>query len=176
MGRGVLPPDSDCNIGSSGLLVGQPVIEACQNTDVVLALGCKFGTFTPIHNAPVFPKPAGQTIIQINIDAESIGRSVPVDIDLVGDARATLEALLDMRLDISGSKTDRVWLSSLQKTQQDYCDAVEVTANAKVVGGGSVLNEASVAKTISELIPQDAVTVVDGGQTINVGNHLHLAG
>jgi thiamine pyrophosphate-dependent acetolactate synthase large subunit-like protein len=169
MGRGVLPPDSDCNIGSGGLIAGQPVIDACQNADVVLALGCKFGTFTPIHKMPAFPKSAGQKIIQIDIDAESIGRSVSVDMGLVGDARATLEALLDMLTDMSGSKKDNDWLSSLQKTQQDYRNTVEATANTKVVGGGSVLNEAAVARAVNELIPQDAITVIDGGQAMMWG-------
>jgi acetolactate synthase-1/2/3 large subunit len=169
MGRGVLPPDSDCNIGSGGLLAGQPVIDACQNADVVFALGCKFGTFTPIHKVPAFPKPAGQVIIQVDIDAESIGKSVPVDIGLVGDAKVSLEALLDMLTDRFSSKTDKDWLNSLQKTRQDYCNTIESTANTKVVGGGSLLNEASVARAISELIPQDAITVIDGGQAMMWG-------
>jgi acetolactate synthase I/II/III large subunit len=169
MGRGVLPPDSDCNIGSGGLLAGQTVIEACQNADVVLALGCKFGTFTPIHKMPAFPKPAGQKIIQIDIDAESIGKSVPIDIGLVGDARATLEALLDMLTNMSASKKENDWLSALQKTQHDYRNTIEATANTKVVGGGSVLNEATVARALNALIPQDAITVIDGGQVMMWG-------
>ncbi len=169
MARGVLPPDSESNIGSGGLLAGQSVIDACQNADVILALGCKFGTFTPVHKMPAFPKPAGQKIIQIDIDAESIGRSVPVDIGLVGDARATLEALLDLLTDMPEPETDKGWLSSLQKTQQEYRNAVEATANAKVVGGGSIMNEALVARAINELIPQEAITVIDGGQAMMWG-------
>ncbi len=166
MGRGVLPPDSAGNIGSGGLIAGQPVIDACQNADVILALGCKFGTFTPIHKIPAFPKPAGQKIIQIDIDAEAIGRSAPIDIGLVGDARATLEVLLEALTDMSESKIDNDWLSSLQKTRQDYRDTVDATANTKVVGGGSILNEAVVARALNELIPQDAITVIDGGQAM----------
>jgi thiamine pyrophosphate-dependent acetolactate synthase large subunit-like protein len=169
MGRGVLPPDSDCNIGSGGLLAGQTVIEACQNADMILAVGCKFGTFTPVHKMPAFPKPVGQKIIQIDIDAESIGKSVPVDMGLVGDARATLEALLDMLTNMSVSRKENDWLSALQKTQHDYRNTIEATANTKVVGGGSVLNEATVARAINELIPQDAITVIDGGQVMMWG-------
>jgi acetolactate synthase-1/2/3 large subunit len=38
-----------------------------------------------------------------------------------------------------------------------------------VVGGGSVLNEAIVARAISELIPEDAITIIDGGQAMMWG-------
>ncbi len=169
MGRGVLPPDSTFNIGSGGLIAGQPVIDACQNADVVLALGCKFGTFTPISKMPAFPKPAGQKIIQIDIDAESIGKAAAIDIGLVGDAKVTLQALLGMLAEGPASNIDPDWLSSLKKAQQNYQNSVTAVANAKVVGGGSVLNEAIVARAISELIPQDAITIIDGGQAMMWG-------
>lgn len=169
MGRGVLPPTSPLNIGSGGLIAGQAVIDACQNADVVLALGCKFGTFIPIHKIPAFPKAAGQKIIQVDIDGESIGKSVPVDIGLVGDAKATLAALLDILQDMSGSKQDKNWLSSLQKAQQTYNRSIEASANTKVVGGTSLLNEAAVARALNELIPEDAITVIDGGQAMMWG-------
>jgi len=169
MGRGVLPPDSALNIGSGGLIAGQPVIDACQGADVVLALGCKFGTFTPICKIPAFPKPAGQKIIQIDIDAESIGKAASVDIGLVGDAKVTLQALLSLLADSPESNIAPDWLSSLKKAQQQYQDSVAAVANAKVVGGGSVLNEAIVARAISELIPEDAITIIDGGQAMMWG-------
>jgi len=169
MGRGVLPPDSVLNIGSGGLIAGQPVIDACQSADVVLALGCKFGTFTPLCKEPAFPKPAGQKIIQIDIDGESIGKAAAIDIGLVGDARATLQALARMFADGPDGKMAPDWLSSLKKARQNYHDAVNAVANAKVVGGGSILNEAIVARAISDLIPDDAITIIDGGQAMMWG-------
>ncbi len=169
MGRGVLPPDSPYNIGAGGLIAGQTVIDATQGADVVLAVGCKFGTFTPIHKPPAFPKPEGQKIIQIEIDAESIGKAAPVDNGLVGDAKASREVLIDMLGKSPKFNIDPDWLSGLQATRQNYRNTVESTANAKVVGGGSILNEAAVARAISELIPEDAITVIDGGQVMMWG-------
>jgi acetolactate synthase-1/2/3 large subunit len=166
MGRGVLPPASPYNIGSGGLLAGDAVITAAQEADVVLAIGCKFGTFTPIYKPPAYPKVAGQTIIQIDIDADSIGKAAPIDIGLVGDARATLQALVGM-LDKAGKfKADPNWLRSLQKKLQGYRNTVDAIARAKVVGGGTVLNEAAVALAVRDLIPEDAIIVLDGGQAM----------
>ena len=107
--------------------------------------------------------------MRIDIDAESIGKAAAIDIGLVGDARATLQALIDQLTDMSESNINPDWLGSLKKVQQTYHDSVATVANAKVVGGGSVLNEAIVARTISELIPEDAITVIDGGQAMMWG-------
>ncbi|MCF7982367.1 MAG: hypothetical protein K9K86_10305, partial [Pseudomonadales bacterium] len=48
-GRGVIHPDYPNNIGSAGLVSGQVAIDVAQEADLVLAFGCKFSTFTPIH-------------------------------------------------------------------------------------------------------------------------------
>jgi thiamine pyrophosphate-dependent acetolactate synthase large subunit-like protein len=166
MGRGVLPPESPYNIGAGGLLAGQAVIDATQNADVILAVGCKFGTFTPINKPPSYPKPDGQIIIQIDIDSESIGKSAPIDIGLVGDADATLHALLELLGQEVEPRAESEWLGALRDKRRDFRDQVNATASAKVVGGGTVLNEAAVASAISELIPADAITVIDGGQAM----------
>ena len=166
MGRGVLPPGHACNIGSGGLIAGQPVIDAAQQADVVLAVGCKFGTFTPIHKPPAYPKPAGQKIIQIDIHAESIGKAAPIDIGLVGDARATLEALVELLGAAPEFNADAGWLRSLQVARQNYDHTVETAANAKVVGGATALNEGAVARALRDLLPRDAIVVLDGGQSM----------
>ena len=166
MGRGVLPPGSPNNVGSGGLIAGQATFDATRQADLVLAIGCKFSTFNPIHKPPSYPKPDGQKIIQVEIDAESIGKVAPIDLGLVGDARSTLRAMLDLLGDDIDSQADPDWTSAMQRSHQAYRDVVESTANAKVVGGGSVLNEATVARALSEILPKNAITVLDGGQTM----------
>ncbi len=165
MGRGVLEAGNPCSIGSGGLIAGQTALDASRQADLILAVGCKFSTFNPVHKPPVYPKPEGQKIIQIEIDGESIGKVAPTDLGLVGDARATLRAMLEMLVDTK-PVTDPDWLPSLQGAHQTYRDTVHSEANSKVVGGGSVLNEATVARAMSELIPEDAITVLDGGQAM----------
>jgi acetolactate synthase-1/2/3 large subunit len=165
MGRGVLLPEDPNNIGSGGLIAGQATLDASRQADLVLAVGSKFSTFNPVHKPPVYPKPDGQKIIQIEIDSESIGKVAPVDLGLVGDARSTLQAVLEM-LEDSDLAIDADWLPSTQSYHQNYRDVVDSSANAKVVGGGSVLNEATVARAMSDLIPEKAITVLDGGQAM----------
>ncbi|MEQ9510726.1 MAG: thiamine pyrophosphate-binding protein, partial [Alloalcanivorax xenomutans] len=166
-GRGVLDPADANTLGSAGLVSGQAAIDVGQEADLVLAVGCKFSTFTPIHKPPHYPKPDEQKIIQIEIDAESIGRAVPVEIGLVGDARATLEALLALLAEQDGFQQDLDWKQSILK-KRDAGRALyrETAKESKVVGGAGLLNESAVAAAIGELLPRDAIVVHDGGQTM----------
>tara|TARA_R110001592_G_scaffold363372_2_gene686198 strand:+ start:69408 stop:71153 length:1746 start_codon:yes stop_codon:yes gene_type:complete len=166
-GRGVLLPDDPNTLGSAGLVSGQAAIDAGQEADLVLAVGCKFSTFTPIHKPPHYPKPEHQKIIQIEIDAESIGKAAPIEIGLVGDAKATLAALLEELGEAPDYQQDTAWKKSMVNRRDDgralYRDSAR---QSKVVGGSGLLNESAVAATIASLLPEDAIVVHDGGQTM----------
>ncbi len=166
-GRGVIDPANDNNIGSSGLVSGQVAIDACQEADLVLAFGCKFSTFTPIHKPPHYPKQKGQKIIQIDIDAECIGKAAPIDVGLVGDARSTLEALVEMLGSDTQYRQDSEWKNSIQRRRRE-CEEVYLAsaAETRVVGGTGLLSESAVAHTISKLLPRNAIIAHDGGQTM----------
>ncbi len=166
MARGVMRPDSPGNIGSGGLISGQAGLDATQEADLIFAVGCKFSTFTSVHKPPAYPKPKGQKIIQIDIDAESIGKTAPIEIGLVGDARATLEALLACLGESTRFSADPKWLPSLRSKVTKHRRSVDDVAGAKVVGGSNGLNEAAVAKAIRDLIPEDAIVILDGGQAM----------
>ena len=166
-GRGVIHPDHPNNIGSAGLVSGQVAIDVAQEADLVLAFGCKFSTFTPIHKPPHYPKPKAQKIIQIDIDAECIGKAAPIEIGLVGDAKATLELLVELIKEGVQLNPDTAWKDSVIKRRNDCRELYRSTeVEAKVVGGTGMLNESAVAKAISELLPKDAIVAHDGGQTM----------
>tara|TARA_R110002110_G_C13470525_1_gene720915 strand:+ start:25838 stop:27580 length:1743 start_codon:yes stop_codon:yes gene_type:complete len=166
-GRGVLDPRDANTLGSAGLVSGQAAIDAGQEADLVLAVGCKFSTFTPIHKPPHYPKPDFQKIIQIDIDAASIGRAAPVEIGLVGDAKATVAALLEVLGEGGDYQQDADWKKSIVDRRDEargiYSESAKET---RVVGGAGLLNESAVAARIAELLPQDAIVVHDGGQTM----------
>lgn len=167
-GRGVLDPADANTLGSGGLISGQAAIDAGQEADLVLAVGCKFSTFTPIHKPPHYPKPAEQKIIQIDIDANSLGRAAPITMGLVGDARATLLALLEALPDAGDFfQQDKGWKQSML-AKRDAARALyrETAKQSKVVGGAGLLNESAVAATIAELLPKDAIVAHDGGQAM----------
>ena len=166
-GRGVLLPEDPNTLGSAGLVSGQAAIDASQEADLVLAIGCKFSTFTPIHKPPHYPKPDHQKIIQIEIDAESIGKAAPVEIGLVGDAKATLAALVEELGPSPDYQQDMAWKQSvLDRRDADRALYRDNAKQNKVVGGSGLLSESAVAAAIGHLLPEDAIVVHDGGQTM----------
>jgi len=161
--RGVIPRLSPCHIGSGGILGGTAVTLACGEADLIVGIGCKFSSFLPVNKPPAYPVPAGQRIVQIDIDAESLGRNVPLALGLVGDSRETLRQLaralagrpLSMQPD---------WLPRLRAERAAYLRRVEELADARTTEGTDKLNEAAFARAIARLLPPDAIVCHDGGQ------------
>lgn len=84
-GKGAVSDRSDLALGAA-LWPGNPLRAYLDAADVVLAVGsrCALAAFRP-----------DQPVIQIDVDPEEIGRNHARTLGLAGDARATLEALLD---------------------------------------------------------------------------------
>jgi acetolactate synthase-1/2/3 large subunit len=84
-GKGAVSDQSDLSLGSV-IWRDTPVRKYLNAADVILAVGsrCALAAFLP-----------EQHIVQVDIDAEEIGRNYSNTFGLVGDARATLEALLE---------------------------------------------------------------------------------
>jgi acetolactate synthase-1/2/3 large subunit len=84
-GKGAISDASDLSLGAA-VWSGSPLRQYLEGADVVLVVGSRLatGAFAP-----------GQQVIQIEIDPEEVGRNHAKTLGLVGDARATLEALLE---------------------------------------------------------------------------------
>jgi len=84
-GKGSVSDHSDLSLGAA-LWRNSPLWEPMRAADVVLVVGSRLAQVG-------FDKE--QRIIQIDADGDEIGRNHPTAIGLLGDARATLEALLE---------------------------------------------------------------------------------
>jgi acetolactate synthase-1/2/3 large subunit len=84
-GKGAVSDHSDLSLGAA-LWPKNPLRDYLDAADVVFVVGsrCAVAAFQP-----------SQKIVQLDVDAEEIGRNHPVSVGLVGDARATLERLLE---------------------------------------------------------------------------------
>jgi acetolactate synthase-1/2/3 large subunit len=84
-GKGAVSDDNDLSLGAA-LWRDSPLRAYVDAADVFLAVGTRFVLATP---------PADRQVIQIDVDPDEIGRNHPKTFGLVGDARATLGALLE---------------------------------------------------------------------------------
>ncbi len=84
-GKGAVGDLSDLSLGAA-FWRDSPLRAAIHAADVVLVIGSRLALVTFA---------AGQRIVQIDVDPEEIGRNHQNTVGLVGDARRTLEALLE---------------------------------------------------------------------------------
>jgi acetolactate synthase I/II/III large subunit len=84
-GKGAVPDGNDLALGAA-VWPGSPLRQWLEGADLILVVGSRLAVATPGPE---------QQVIQIDADAEEIGRNHRKTLGLVGDARATLEALLE---------------------------------------------------------------------------------
>lgn len=163
---GVVDFENPNHIGSCGVVGGPSVIRACQEADLILAIGCKFSSWIPINKPPKYPLPAGQQIIQIDIDDEMLGKNVPVALGLVGDARETLKLILEALDPPVVYAADRAWNKSLREDYLAYRAQVDAIADSRFTAGTQIPNTAAVVREVTRLAPRDSIFCVDGGQSM----------
>jgi pyruvate dehydrogenase (quinone) len=141
--------DNPFNVSMTGVFgtaAGYHALTAC---DTLLLLGCDFAwrQFYPEH----------ARMIQIDIDPTHLGRRHPVEIGVVGDVRATLEALIP-RLT---SRQDTRFLDDCIKRHET---AFQNLGKRATVGRGGAIHPQYLAHLIDQYAADDAVFTADGGE------------
>jgi acetolactate synthase-1/2/3 large subunit len=153
-GRGELPdthPLSIWDCGNVGLLV------TLGQADVIVAAGLRFNWL--FMSGDVIP--AGAKVVRIDIDPREIDRNRRADAGLVGDVGSVLGRLLPMV-----EKKDRgEWVKTLRAASYSFIDS---ELKARETASDPIHPIRLVAK-IQEVVGEDAVYVVDGGDTSYFG-------
>lgn len=146
--------------------------QARNEADTVLILGSRLGETDWWGKAPYWRDPAEQTTIQVDVDEETLGLNKPVDLAVPSCAKAFLEELhthlLERKaeIDVSGR---RKWLRSLQ----DERARLRAKLDRKLSDKESPLHSAHVAPTCQKVFDDDAILILDGGNTVIWGNFFH---
>jgi acetolactate synthase-1/2/3 large subunit len=159
---GVLPEDHPlCLIpGGYGALGAQAL------ADVVLLVGGRLGDVDFWGQPPFWGEPDQQKLVQIDIDPENIALNRPVDLALVGDARATLRALIEAVKRLTSPLPERPEMAEYRTTQEIWLAQFEKDA----VTDKKPIHPLRMVRDVRAFFPRDAICVVDGGNT-NVWAH-----
>jgi pyruvate dehydrogenase (quinone) len=156
--------DNPYDVGMTGLIGFSSGYYAMRDCDLLLMLGTDF-PYTQFYPTQ------GTHIVQIDIRPENLGRRAPIELGLVGDVKATLEALLP-RLQ---EKRDAAHLQQAQKHYAKAREALDALArgNAKK----PLIHPQQVAKAISDHASDDAVFTCDVGlPTVWAARYLAMNG
>jgi acetolactate synthase-1/2/3 large subunit len=166
VGKGAFPEDHPLSVGVTGIWGTRLANETTRTADVVLAIGTGFGeadcsSWNPEYTFAIPPS----RLIQLDADPPEIGKAYPVDVGIVGDAKASLAKLLDRirdrapRADWSQSprfaqlRTARhAWLADLAASQRDT---------------GQPIHPARLLFELNGALPDDAIVVTDVGWNKN---------
>ncbi|WP_457620902.1 acetolactate synthase large subunit [Methanopyrus sp.] len=91
MGKGVFPEDHPLALGIAGMHGTKAANYALTECDVLLAVGCRFSDRTTGDPSGFAPE---AKIIHVDIDPAEIGKNIPVDVPIVGDAKLVLRDLI----------------------------------------------------------------------------------
>jgi len=173
MGKGVFPENHRLALGMTGIWGTRPANETAREADVILAIGTGFAeadcsSWDPSHTFAIPPT----RLIQIDIDPPEIGKIYPVEVGIVGDAKATLRRLLShleavsvpssqsaARLGVIDTRK-RKWVEELKQSQED---------------NGTPIHPARLLKEIAATAPDNAIFVTDVGWNKNGAGQQLLA-
>jgi acetolactate synthase-1/2/3 large subunit len=134
-GKGAVSDHSDLSLGAA--LWPKSVLRSyVDGADVILAVGSRLALAAFARD---------QQVIQIDIDAEEIGRNHPKTLGLLGDAKATLERLLERLRTTTPPRPSR------KTEREELRAAVAATADQEP--------QASILKALRSGTPDDAIVV-----------------
>ncbi len=147
-------------------------ILANSQADVVLAVGTRLGELNMWGRPPMWGDPQTQRLIQIDTDSLSIGLNRPVDVPLLGDARVILSRLLDAVKNLAPQREPHTKIAEFRSVQNDWQkeldDAVSDMDRSPMLTG-------QLLTVCNDVFPDNAIFVMDGGNTTLWNIHYHIA-
>ena len=156
-GRGAMPEDHRlCLIPSAYGALG-----AQSKADVVLLVGGRMGDIDFWGRVPAWGEVDKQRFIQIDIEPQNIALNRQVDLALVGDAKATLDALLAAVKGRTKCRPENPQLEEARQAQQAWVAGWEEGAHSDQVP----IHPLRLMREVRQFFPRNAICSQDGGTT-----------
>lgn len=163
-------------VEASPLALPMPYVQlnnlARNEADVVLTLGSRIGETDWWGKAPYWAQPAAQQHIQVDIDDDMLGLNKPANVAVLADIALFLRALAS-RLNELGAIPN---LAERKATAQRYFE-MRTKERAKLDeilrDPKAPLTAAHVTVACQQAFAEDAIAVLDGGNTAVWGNFYH---
>ncbi len=163
LGKDVLPDDLPWVTGSIGLLGTTASYHLMMDCDTLLTVGSNF-PYTQF-----MPELEQARAIQIDRSGKWIGMRYPYELNLVGDAKATLTALIPLL----HRKTDRSWRETVEGNVADWWQ----TAERRAMTDADPINPMRIFHELSQRLPGNAIIAADSGSAANwYARHLKFTG
>lgn len=155
-GRGAIPEDHPQAFPTLCI----PARVALGQSDLVLALGVRFGELDFWGKAPLWGT-AAQEVIQVHIAPERIGANRPVRQAVVGNVKPVLRQLLEAVRSFTRKRTPQERIAPLKVLEKAWWGDL----NKRFAPDGHPMLTGRLIKEVREYFPRETIMVLDGGNT-----------
>lgn len=159
--RGVLCEENELSIPMVHVEVNNDIRN---EADLVLAIGTRLGETDWWGKAPYWAPASMQKMIQVDLEAEYIGRNKKIELGIIADAKIFLKLLADelraMKGDINISQRKEILGKHLHNKEKNRKKLDEMLEDKSVP-----MVTAHVAVACKKVFERDAVAIFDGGNT-----------
>ena len=165
MHNDAFPHSHPLSVGPIGYMGSKAAMHAIKDADVLLALGTRLSVFgtLPSYDIDYFPKQA--EIIQIDINPRNIARTHPVEVGIIGDAKAASEGIYKL-LSKETKEKDIARQEEISKLKTDW--EKELIDLAMVEG--NPINPRRALLEVRKAFPENAIFSTDIGNVSSTAN------
>lgn len=149
LGKDVISDELPHVTGSIGLLGTRPSYEMMMECDTLLSVGTSF------PYSQFLPEPGKARAIQIDLDAKQIGMRYTYELNIVGDAKTSLQAMIPLL----SQKSDTAWRKSIESRVARWWKTMEMQANV----AANPINPMLLFSKLSPKLPDNAIITADSG-------------
>jgi acetolactate synthase-1/2/3 large subunit len=153
MGKGAFPENHPLALGMVGMHGRKAANYAINDADVILAIGVRFSDRSTGMVSCFAPE---ASIIHVDIDPAEIGKNVPVDLPVVGDAKYVMRDLLKFLKEKVKKGGETEWMRKVKEYKKEFqprMDYDEVPLKPQMV-----------IKEIMSVLKEDDIVVTEVGQ------------
>jgi acetolactate synthase-1/2/3 large subunit len=153
LARGIIPDDHPLSAG----FYPTPAAMA----DAFLVIGTRLDWTIGYGRFPLFNLDA--PVVQVDIHAESIGKTRPIDVGIVGDAAQVLRQLNDLVLAGGEWAMEAAWPSMAHGSIAMMRQETAAAANLPARPSDRPMHSIQLMQALATCLPREAIKVVDGG-------------
>jgi acetolactate synthase-1/2/3 large subunit len=153
--KAMFPHDHPLAVGVPGSYSRDCANQAVYEADLVFFIGSHTGG--QVTNGYVIP-PQGTPAIQLDINAEELGRNYPIKVGLQGDVRDSLRRMIE-HSETSEPRTE--WVNRVQELVRAWKASVSDKVNSEIL---PMLPE-RLCRELTDYLPSDAILVSDTGHS-----------
>ena len=154
-GKDSIPGSHPLSVGVAGSYSRESANRVVAQADLVCFVGSETGGMTT--NFWSVPK-IGVPAIQIDIDAEALGRNYPLKAAVLGDAKITLARMLE-HADAASAERRQAWVNATRSICKEWREKYRPVLESEAVP----IRPERICAELGRHLPENAITVVDTG-------------